>query len=93
MTATTLDAGISERGCQHVSFCKKQSDDTFHLSPFAQLHENTIFPISTDIPPDLTGGSLQHHDVSNSKGSCSGSGEPGGMEGQDHQVRLISSNW
>ena len=88
---TTLDASDSARGVRLVSSHKKQSDDIFHLSPFAQVHENTIFPIAANIPPDLTtGGPLQYHNDSSSNGGCTDSGEFDGMDGtsrsQDCQV-------
>ena len=87
---TTLDASDSARGVRLVSSHKKQSDDIFHLSPFAQVHENTIFPIAANIPPDLTtGGPLQYHN-SSSNGGYPDSGEFDGMDGisrsQDCQV-------
>lgn len=47
-TMTTFDhpnIPDATTGTQAMSFCNKQSDDVFHLSPFAQLHENTICPI------------------------------------------------
>jgi len=56
MTATRanlLDTSIpgAKAGSQPF-FCNKQSDTIFHLSPFAQLHENTISPIHANINPE-----------------------------------------
>ena len=87
----TLNASDSECGVQPISSCKKQLDDIFHLSPFVQLHENTIFPIAANIPPNLTTGRpLQYHNDSSSNGGCSDSKAFDGMDGisrnQDCQV-------
>jgi len=56
MTATRanlLDTSIpgAKAGSQPF-FCNKQSDTIFHLSPFVQLHENTISPIHANINPE-----------------------------------------
>ena len=78
-------------GTQAVSFCNKQSDDVFHLSPFAQLHNNTICPIydinttRTHACSNVTLGT--HCNNSNSEGDCSSIVAPSnGSEDQSCEV-------
>ena len=67
--------------------CNKQSDDVFHLSPFAQLHENTIYPVY-DIDRaclNMTLGTQCNN--SNSEGDHSSIVAPGdGLEDQGCEV-------
>ena len=54
MMATTranpLDTSIPDATSSQPFFCNKKPDAIFHLSPFVQLHKNTISPIhATDI--------------------------------------------
>ncbi|KIK12447.1 hypothetical protein PISMIDRAFT_25653 [Pisolithus microcarpus 441] len=61
--------------------CKKQSNDIFHLSPFAQLHESTISPIYTHRQLRSSAiNSLQHCDNSSSEGDHPGIFEFRGMD-------------
>ena len=75
-------------GKQTASFCNKQSDNVFHLSPFAQLDENTISPVVYDIDCaclNVTLGSYCSN--SNSEGDHSSIVAPGsGSEGQSCEM-------
>ena len=56
MTATRanlLDTSIpGAKASSQPFFCNKELDTIFHLSPFAQLHENTISPIHANLNPE-----------------------------------------
>ena len=44
-----------------MDFFQNGSDELFHLSPFAELHESTIAPKYRPFPADfLSSGSLRH---------------------------------
>ena len=70
---------------QAMSFCNKQSDDVFHLSPFAQLHKNTIFPIYNINTIHACSNTM--HSNSNSEGDYSSIDAPcDGPEDQSCEV-------
>ena len=75
-------------GKQTTSFCNKQSDDVFHLSPFTQLHENTISPVVYDIDHACSNMTLGLYcSNSNSEGDHSSVVSPcSGSEGQSCEV-------
>ena len=56
MTATRanlLDTSIpGAKASSQPFFCNKESDTIFHLSPFVQLHVNTIFLIHANLNPE-----------------------------------------
>lgn len=79
MTATNLlDTNIpgAKAGSEQF-FRNKQSDTIFHLSPFAQLHENTIAPIHVNINPE---------DVHPGVGECGSGLSDDVLDNQSRQV-------
>ena len=72
---------------QTASFCTKPSDNAFHLSPFVQLHENTISPVAYDIDHAQCSNVTLGCSNSNSDGDYSSVVAPGGAsEGQSCEV-------
>ncbi|KIM53386.1 hypothetical protein SCLCIDRAFT_11597 [Scleroderma citrinum Foug A] len=94
MTMTAFDhPNIPDcAGKQATSFCDKQSDDVFHLSPFAWLQEYTICPVyninnTAQACLNMTLGMQCNN--SNSEGGCSSSVAPGdGPKDQSCKVPL-----
>ena len=78
--ANLLNTSIpgAKAGSEHF-FHNKQLDTIFHLSPFAQLHENTITLIHVNINPE---------DIHPGIGECGSGLSDDVLDNQSHQVSL-----
>ena len=75
-----------------MSAFQNGSDDFFHLSPFAELHESTISPVCRPFPPELVLSSdlpeSQYPTTSNTRGGI----ESEQLTGDDMQSEVPSEN-
>ena len=72
-----------------MSAFQNSSDDLFHLSPFAELHESTISPVCRPFPPELV---LSSDLPSQYPSSTRDSIESEQLTGDDMQSEVPSGN-